>query len=256
SLLETYAKLEEQRSLLANEITSVKELLDKDAAGDESIEDELAALENVGVDLEETYQPLIELREELLRQRLERCEEVAGRVKEASDELLESRDAIERLRTRVEELQAKEKEAPKLIPVEEPPVQGTLTPAPTPEPAAEPTPLQAKVSEAANDEVVDLETRIDLDSEDNFYCGLDGDEVGVFASTIEILPLGQRVHVRVQVNGTETVTGHGRVKWFRDWDDGQPNLYPGMGIELLDLDDGTRRTIDGFMETREPWLFV
>ncbi|MEM6531373.1 MAG: hypothetical protein AAF654_02050 [Myxococcota bacterium] len=250
TLLETYAKLEEQRSLLADDIVNVETLLDTETGDDSEIGDQLESLKTVGADLEDTYRPLVELREEILLQRIERCEQVASRVKDVSDELLESRETLERLRAKIEAHNAEEPKAPKLLPVEEPPVQHPSAPEPVP------SPLEAKVAEAANEEVIDLETHIDLTSEDNFYCGLDDSEIGVFASTIELLPLGQRVHVRVQVNGGDTVAGFGSVKWFRDWDDDQPNLYPGMGIELVDLDDATRRTIEGFMEQREPWLFV
>ncbi|MEL6546466.1 MAG: hypothetical protein AAFQ82_17700, partial [Myxococcota bacterium] len=122
-------------------------------------------------------------------------------------------------------------------------------------PEASEQPAEVAMGSEPTDEVLDIEARVTMESEDNFWAGLDS-ESGVFISTINVLPLGQKVHVLLDVEGRHSVNAYGTVRWLRDWDDLQPELHPGMGIELSELDEAQDRIVEDFMSRRDPWLFV
>ncbi|MEM6731147.1 MAG: PilZ domain-containing protein, partial [Myxococcota bacterium] len=218
----------------------------------DAIESALLGLESTGDSLEETYEPILELRMEMLERREALCVRVSEDVQDFEGRLGRASDALSGLRQRAES------EAARARSVSETPTLEAERPASEP-PAQKSAPLPVPIEESAtaqpSDSVIDVAARITLESEDNFYDGLDEGR-GVFVSTIEILPLGQRVHVRIDVEGVHSVNAHGVVRWYRDWDDDQPQLHPGMGIEFAELGDDDLRVVEDFISRRDPWLFI
>ncbi len=247
TIFESYTDVENKREAVRNKVRQLRELvaaLADDVPARDELESGLIGLESVGDDLEQTFEPLVELRAEYLRRREALCKRVAEDVSRLCERL-------GRAGSRADELHARAQRAVERRAQETPETTVDATASELP---STPSIERDAVAEPSND-VVDLGARVTPESEDNFWAGLDA-ESGVFVSTINILPLGQRVHVRVDVEGMHSVNAYGVVRWFRDWDDDQPELHPGMGIELQELDESQKRVVEEFMSRRDPWLFV
>ncbi len=94
---------------------------------------------------------------------------------------------------------------------------------------------------------------IGLETESHFFAGLSGDisEGGVFVQTYRDLPVGSDVNVLFDLPDGQ-LTAHGRVRWHRANSDSSP---PGVGIAFEELDEGDRRVIQRFCESRAPLYY-
>jgi uncharacterized protein (TIGR02266 family) len=80
---------------------------------------------------------------------------------------------------------------------------------------------------------------------------LDLSRSGLFVRTAKPLGVGKRIALEIQVLGQPGPwSALGRVVWTRDSGDG--DRPPGMGVKLIDVDDGVVATMDRLVETREP----
>jgi uncharacterized protein (TIGR02266 family) len=74
---------------------------------------------------------------------------------------------------------------------------------------------------------------------------------GLFIRTAAPLPLGKRIALEIHVIGEPGPWSVlGRVVWTRDKGEGD-QAPPGMGVKLIDADDGVIASIERIIETRE-----
>lgn len=266
AILETYRALDEQRTELNGKRDELRHLLeDIDSETKAVIEERLNGMPDVGSGLESIYRPILELREELLRRRVETCEKAATELENYNHAIGSAITTIEELTQRAQDEKTRLEMRARFDAKE---AQNDVVPPPAP---ADSLDESASTIRAALQDAIEVTEEDDVDiappvalsvtvgdlTEDNFYAGLDdGDSFGVFASTIELLPLGTYTDVEIKTEEGATLNVSGRVRWYRDWIDASPGIFPGMGIELLDVDAGQRRIIEDFMTKREPWLFV
>jgi uncharacterized protein (TIGR02266 family) len=74
---------------------------------------------------------------------------------------------------------------------------------------------------------------------------------GLFVRTAAPLPVGKRISLEIQVIGEQGPWSVlGRVVWTREKGEGE-QAPPGMGLKLIDADDGVIVAIERLVETRE-----
>lgn len=100
---------------------------------------------------------------------------------------------------------------------------------------------------------VALEIEVTLGSESQFYAGLTGDvsEGGIFVSTYQAIPVGERVSVSFKLPNGET-KATGVVRWMRPASEGAP---PGLGISFDELSENGRELVRAFCEERPPLYY-
>jgi uncharacterized protein (TIGR02266 family) len=123
-----------------------------------------------------------------------------------------------------------------------------------PIPGAAPRPPAREGTEREHDRSV-VELEVSLASESNFYLGFTENfsQGGVFVATYAIKPVGERVELRVVLEGQEIVVA-GVVKWLRTPEEGA-EAWPGMGIEFESLTTHQERAIRDFLRRRNAMFF-
>ncbi|MBI3183582.1 MAG: TIGR02266 family protein [Myxococcales bacterium] len=103
-----------------------------------------------------------------------------------------------------------------------------------------------------------LEAAVDLSSDSNFYVGFSEDisEGGLFVATVAAAEVGDEVEVRFTLPWGEPIEARGVVRWTREPNDGTPDVFPGLGVQFVGLDDRAREAIRGFVASREPMFFA
>jgi len=105
---------------------------------------------------------------------------------------------------------------------------------------------------ARADERIDFDAVVTLQSDHNFYTGLDADvgTGGIFVATHRLHPVGTRLRVRFALPGLDgPVAADTEVKWVRD---GRfSTLPPGMGLRFVSLPDGALRAVTEFVQQRD-----
>jgi uncharacterized protein (TIGR02266 family) len=124
--------------------------------------------------------------------------------------------------------------------------------APSPAPAARPT--KAETRRAAR---VSLEAAIDLTSDANFFSGFSSDlsAGGVFVATTRQVPIGTEVDLSFSLPAGVHISARGKVRWTRDLDDANPDIFPGMGVQFTELAATAVEAIRDFIQGREPLFF-
>ncbi len=126
-------------------------------------------------------------------------------------------------------------------------------------PPAEPTPPPAaNGSERRAEHRARLDVAITLTSADNFFSGFARNlsSGGLFVSTFDLRPVGEAVDVRFSLPGGRTIEARAVVRWVREVQPDEPDIWPGMGLQFADLAPDDALAIDGFMDLREPIFFV
>lgn len=78
---------------------------------------------------------------------------------------------------------------------------------------------------------------------------------GVFVATYHRLGLGTVVELLLIVEGEEKpIAARGVVRWTRAHGEGEGG-HAGVGIRLLDVDEGTAEKLERFALSREPMMF-
>lgn len=105
---------------------------------------------------------------------------------------------------------------------------------------------------------VRMQAQVDFESDDNFFNGFSANisDGGVFVATVNLLPLGTQVDVGFTLPTGERVECKSVVRWVRDVDDKQPEIFPGMGLQFVDLDQRSAKAIETFIQQREPMFYV
>jgi uncharacterized protein (TIGR02266 family) len=108
------------------------------------------------------------------------------------------------------------------------------------------------------DRRVPMQAAIDLASQHNFFSGFSANlsDGGVFVATVNLLPLGTQVDLKFTLPGGELIESHGVVRWVREVNDGDPEQFPGMGVQFVSLSKAAEESIHRFVQEREPLFFA
>lgn len=122
---------------------------------------------------------------------------------------------------------------------------------PPPPPAKAPAPKRQSPR-------VRMQAQVDFESDDNFFNGFSANisDGGVFVATVNVLPLGTSVDIGFTLPTGERIECKGVVRWVREIDDKQPDVFPGMGVQFVDLEDRSAQAIETFIQQREPMFYV
>ena len=120
-------------------------------------------------------------------------------------------------------------------------------------------PLAVNRRELRADGRVDIDIKIDLGSDHNFYTGLTQNisTGGVFVATNQIRPVGTKLMVQFSLPGsaqpTEVMT---EVRWLRQRSILQADSgVQGMGLRFLDLPDAAAVAVTAFAHKRESLFY-
>ncbi|MDP1915368.1 MAG: TIGR02266 family protein [Myxococcales bacterium] len=142
------------------------------------------------------------------------------------------------------------------------PVPGLRQRAATQPPVAAPTKASSAAAVAAaakrQSPRVRMQAQVDFESDDNFFNGFSANisDGGVFVATVNVLPLGTSVDIGFTLPTGERIECKGVVRWVREIDDKQPDVFPGMGVQFVDLEDRSAQAIESFIQQREPMFYV
>ena len=171
--------------------------------------------------------------------------ERARRDREREKEVLREREA--KRRTAEEHVGAARTELD--MPAAPPPM-----PARAAQPPAPPKPMTA----AERASRVRMQASVDLESESNFFQGFSTNlsEGGLFVATVQMLPRGTQVDLHFTLPGGKKIDARGVVRWTREVNDRTPDIFPGVGVQFVDLLPEAASAIRGFVTEREPLFFA
>lgn len=104
---------------------------------------------------------------------------------------------------------------------------------------------------------VRMQVAIDFESDSNFYTGFSTNisEGGIFVATVNAPPQGALVDLHFSLPGGARVDARGEVRWSREVNDHTPEIFPGVGVQFLELPEGAGEAIKQFVTQREPMFF-
>jgi len=102
-----------------------------------------------------------------------------------------------------------------------------------------------------------VEVDVTMNTEHNFYAGLTENisEGGIFIATVENLPLGTELDLKISMPQQEPVQVKGNVSWVREYNEFTSDVSPGVGVEFNDLSAGDKELIQEFISSRSPLLY-
>ncbi|MGC4119896.1 MAG: PilZ domain-containing protein [Myxococcales bacterium] len=111
---------------------------------------------------------------------------------------------------------------------------------------------------------VAMQTEVSLSSESNFYSGFSSEvsEGGIFIATCNVLDRGTEIDLEFSLptspvtRTTTTVTARGVVRWSRVFNDKTPEVFPGIGVEFLEIPPEHQQAIHAFTREREPLFWT
>ncbi|HVE83203.1 MAG TPA: TIGR02266 family protein, partial [Myxococcales bacterium] len=147
--------------------------------------------------------------------------------------------------------------APAVVPV---PVQKAGPPGMRPAAARPPPPPAKALQPVAPPRAASarMQTRVDMGSDSNFYAGFSGDVSqggGLFVATLDLVPPGTPVELRFTLPDGACVDARGVVRWVRDVLDETPEIFPGVGVQLLELPRAAQGAINQFVARREAMFY-
>ncbi|MBN2803943.1 MAG: TIGR02266 family protein [Deltaproteobacteria bacterium] len=104
----------------------------------------------------------------------------------------------------------------------------------------------------------EVTTELNFQSESNFYMGFTADisAGGIFVVTWDTVPLGHHITLSFSLPGLkEQIKAEGVVRWVREHNPTDPDLWPGMGIQFDKIDPDAQKAIEHFIKTREPIFY-
>lgn len=107
-------------------------------------------------------------------------------------------------------------------------------------------------------ERVRVRTAVTMTSDSNLYVGFAADmsEGGLFVATHELLPIGEVVDLRIDLeDGDEPIEARAEVRWLRPVEDASENMMPGFGARFVDLDEASKARLEAFLSERDPVFF-
>lgn len=104
---------------------------------------------------------------------------------------------------------------------------------------------------------VRMQAAIDFHSDSNFYTGFSTNisEGGIFVATVSTPARGSQVELHFTLPGGMRVDVRGEVRWSREVNDNTPEIFPGVGVQFIDLSENAHTAIKKFIEQREPMFF-
>jgi uncharacterized protein (TIGR02266 family) len=142
-------------------------------------------------------------------------------------------------------------------PAQPAPAAAKPAPAPAPAPAAAHPPQAQNYVRAS--ERFDLEVKVDLESDHNFYTGLTQNisSGGLFIATHHLRKIGDRITLKFSIPGTpEAVSVETEVRWIRE----NTALHraeggTGMGVRFVNLSAEASTAISRFLESRDSLFY-
>jgi len=105
----------------------------------------------------------------------------------------------------------------------------------------------------------DLEVKVDLESDHNFYTGLTQNisAGGVFIATHPLRKIGDRITLNFTLPGSaKTISVETEVRWIRENSALQrAEGGTGMGVRFINLSAEAKTAIDSFLESRESLFY-
>jgi uncharacterized protein (TIGR02266 family) len=104
---------------------------------------------------------------------------------------------------------------------------------------------------------VKMQAQVDLGSESNFFTGFSTNisDGGLFIATVNMVPLGTEIDVKFSLPSGEKIEVKGKVRWLREINDRSPDIFPGLGVQFVDLTPEAQKSIHRFVASREPMFF-
>ncbi len=104
---------------------------------------------------------------------------------------------------------------------------------------------------------VRMQAAVDLHSDSNFFTGFSTNisEGGLFIATVQTVEIGTEVDLGFSLADGEKLNVQGVVRWVREVNDLTPDIFPGVGIQFVNLDPATAGAIQQFVSSREPMFF-
>jgi len=90
---------------------------------------------------------------------------------------------------------------------------------------------------------------VSKESEDNFYSGFNTN--GIYCVTHNVLPLDTEVVVMLYLPRNKRLLAIGTVRWLREYNPTEPDMWPAMGIEFNDVNPYATKVIRKFCSVRE-----
>jgi len=102
-----------------------------------------------------------------------------------------------------------------------------------------------------------VEVEVSMNTEHNFYAGLTENisEGGLFIATIENIPMGTELDLKIGMPELEPVTVTGKVCWIREYSEFTSDVSPGVGVEFYNLSEQSKELIQQFIRSRAPLLY-
>jgi uncharacterized protein (TIGR02266 family) len=130
----------------------------------------------------------------------------------------------------------------------------------------EPPPLPEKRSDSSFKKWVErrvmkrqeIKTELNFEDETNFYVGFTEDISvgGVFVVTWDIFPIGHHMILNFSLPGIkDPIRVEGVVRWVREHNTFDPDLWPGMGIQFKNLPGNLKDDIENFIKSRQPIFY-
>jgi len=100
--------------------------------------------------------------------------------------------------------------------------------------------------------------RVEMEGDTNFFVGFSQNisEGGLFVATYDTLPTGSRFRLTITLpTFSRPITAAVEVMWVREFREGQDleeGILPGMGCRFLEVGDEDRYAIVQFTQLREP----
>ncbi|MGA9524700.1 MAG: PilZ domain-containing protein, partial [Myxococcaceae bacterium] len=76
-----------------------------------------------------------------------------------------------------------------------------------------------------------------------------------FIATVPTVEIGTEVDLGFSLADGEKLNVQGVVRWVREVNDLTPDIFPGVGIQFVNLDPATAGAIQQFVSSREPMFF-
>ena len=175
------------------------------------------------------------------------------RLRAASQQMERDAGALAQLETDARAAASRRAEEPQAAPVA--PVRAPLAPKVVAPPRL---PVAGVAAAPRRDQQrVQMQAVVDLSSDSNFFTGFSTNisEGGLFVATIHSLPRGTPVELVFSIPGGGKINVRGVVRWTREVNDKEPSIFPGVGVQFLDLSPETVAAISGFVTSREPLFF-
>jgi uncharacterized protein (TIGR02266 family) len=121
----------------------------------------------------------------------------------------------------------------------------------------EPIPIPKHIVERRAAPRATIEAEIGFQSDTNFFTGFSEDisTGGLFLATFDLRPIGSRLNVNFTMPGGHFISVDGYVRWVREYNELNPEVTPGMGIQFENLHPQDKEAIDSFIHQRGPLFY-